>query len=111
VGFSSEDTLLLACLRAERDPEAVRKVRWLAGQRLDWQLLLRTAVRNHVAASIYDRLRALAGAVVPPGTMRAFEQEYHRVGFRNARNYAELGQLLRSLKDRGVEVIVSREPR
>jgi hypothetical protein len=106
VGFSSEDTLLLACLRAERDPEAVRKVRWLAGQRLDWQLLLRTAVRNHVAASIYDRLRALAGAVVPPGTMRALEQEYYRVGFRNARNYAELSHLLRSLKDRGVEVIV-----
>jgi len=37
--------------------------------------------------------------------MRAFEQEYHRVDS-DARNYAELGQLLRSLKDRGVEVIV-----
>jgi hypothetical protein len=106
MGFSSEETLLLECLRAERDPEAHRKFRWMAGRPLDWQRVLRTAVRNHIAALIYDRLRTLDGGTVPPGTMRAFEQEYHRVGFRNARNYAELGQLLRSLKDRGVEVIV-----
>jgi hypothetical protein len=106
MGLSSEETLLFACLRAERDPEAVRKVRWMAGRPLDWQRLLWTAVRNHIAALIYDRLRALAGGAVPPGTMRALEQEYHRVGFRNARNYADLGHLLRSLKDRGVEVIV-----
>ena len=106
MGFSLEETLLLECLRAERDPEAVRKVRRLAGRPLDWQRFLRTAARNHLAALIYDRLRTLGGGAVPPWTMQALEQEYHRVGFRNARNYAELGHLLRSLKDRRVEVIV-----
>jgi hypothetical protein len=107
VSFRREDRLLFACLRGAGDPRAADVIGVLARGSLHWREFASTAVQNDVGPIVRVQLqKAGVWDQVPSWAARQLEQEYYRVGVRNTRYFAELGRLLDSLHQCGINVIV-----
>lgn len=105
--FSKENRLLLSCITSKLDEQAAHRAVEILAKRLDWNYLLQTAEQSGVAAVFFYNLRQIgAEPVIPQKIWQELTRAYHRVGFKNSIFYAELGGVLRALKEVGVEAIL-----
>jgi len=101
---SSEDRLLLACVRRRGDPIEIRT---LLGSNLDWERLLGAATHLGIAPLVYTTLMAMADrATVPPAVMERSAHLYYRQAMLNGRRYGELRKILAECARAGIRVLV-----
>jgi hypothetical protein len=100
------DCLLLSCARSRLDGEAEAGARELVGEGIDWERLLALAGKHSLLPLLYARLRDLDGEQVPQAVLARAETAYYLNLRRNVLLQHELGQIVGSLREEGVEVIV-----
>lgn len=88
--------LLLWCVRVSSDALQARRIEALLHKELDWQYLLRTALRHSVMPLLYQSLVALCPAGVPETPLNQLRQ-YFRDNAR--RNFFLTGELFRCLHE------------
>jgi hypothetical protein len=100
------DRFLLWCARSRTDDEAKAGARELVEEGIDWERLLALAARHRLLALLYPLLRDLDGEQIPKATLSRTEAAYYTNLRRNVLLQHELGQIVGSLREEGVEVIV-----
>jgi hypothetical protein len=96
--LSREVRLVAACCRWPPSKERSEQVRLLAGEGIDWSLLLAVARRQRVMGLVRDAL-AQAKLATPPQTRAALEQASRTIAARNLKVLSEsvrLGALFRA---------------
>jgi len=100
------DRLLLCCARSRFDDEAKAGARELVGEGIDWERLLDLAVKHGLLPLLHARLRDLENEQIPEAVLARAESVYYVNLRRNVLLQHELGQIVRSLHEEDVEVIV-----
>jgi hypothetical protein len=86
--------LLFACARTSIDGEAAARIASLAGQDLDWNLLLQLASQHRVGALVYRHLSAVCPDAAPRAALDTLRQHYQADARRSLYLTGELMQLL-----------------
>ncbi len=71
---------------------------------LEWDVLLRAAIKHGVAPLFYQRVKNLDS--IPKDILASFSKAYYTNVLRNTRYYEELSEILRQFQDNDIEVIV-----
>ena len=71
---------------------------------LEWDVLLRSAIKHGVAPLVYQRVKNLDN--IPKDILAGFSQAYYGNILRNARYYEELAKIIKQFQDNDIEVIV-----
>jgi len=100
------DRLLLYCARSRLDGEAKAGARELVGEGIDWVRLLDLARQHGLLPLLHARLGDLDGEQTPQAVLAHAEGAYYANLRRNVLLQHELGQVVGSLHEEGVEVIV-----
>lgn len=102
-----EQRFLLECLAEGVAPLRGNGARELLPAPKDWDYVLRLAQANDVAPVLHRVLLEIGDAEnVPERAGKQLALAYHRVGFRNGRNYSRLAEVVSALRGAGVDVIV-----
>ncbi len=104
--LEATDRFLLLCARSRTNDEAKAGARELVKEGIDWERLLALAARHRLLALLYLLLRDLDGEQVPEATLSRTETAYYTNLRRNVLLQHELGKIVGSLHEEGVEVIV-----
>ena len=83
-GIPSEARLLLDCPRASMDSERAERIKDLAKDGLDWNLLLGLARPNGMMPLLYWHLNTTCAELVPPGVLKTLRTHLHRNGRRRS---------------------------
>jgi hypothetical protein len=100
------DRLLLCCAQSRFDDEARARSRELIGEGIDWERLLTLAAKHRLLPLLYARLRDLDDKHVPEAALARAEAAFYATLRRNVLLQHELGQIVGSLHEENVEVIV-----
>jgi len=100
------DRLLLCCARSRFDDETRGGARDLVGEGIDWERLLAMAAKHRLLPLLYARLRDLDGEQVPEAVLARTEIAYYATLRSNVLLQHELGRIVESLREEGIEVIV-----
>lgn len=90
-----EVDLMLCCARTLISPEVKRRIREIAAQAIDWQLLVQLASSHGVRPLVYQSLRTACWDDVPEATRHELSQFYST---NSARNRFLAGELLHILQ-------------
>jgi hypothetical protein len=104
--METADCLLLCCARSHLDGEAKPRARELVREGVDWERLLALAARHNLLPLLHDRLRDLDDEQIPQEVLAQAESAYYLNLRRNVLLQHELGQIVGSLNEQGIEVIV-----
>ena len=75
--------------------------------RLDWNYIMKHALRHGISPLLYHNLSKIDNAsIVPARIMEHLRGQYYATFTKNMHYYNELSKILHSLKDAGIEVIV-----
>lgn len=100
------DRLLVCCARSRANDEAKAGARALVGEGIDWERLLAQAAKHRLLPLLYARLRDLDGEQIPDAVLARAEGAYYATLRSNVLLQHELAQIVESLHEEGVEVIV-----
>lgn len=104
---SPEEKLLLYVARTSMSKEATREIRAIACGKPDWVHFVRRARQEGIAPLAYWNFRKIGVKnVIPDAIMHKLRQDYCSTFCLNMIRFKELGDLLRVLKDDGIEVIL-----
>ena len=102
----AESRLLLSCARSDFGEEARASVEALLHRGIDWPSLLASARRQNLLPILYERLRDLDAARVPPDVLAGLKGAYYTNLLRNQRLGADLVEIVTALRQEGIHVIV-----
>jgi len=105
-----EGELLLHCVRAHLSGETVARVAELARAPLDWDLVLRLAIRHGTIPRLYRHLAAACPGVAPPAAIARIRAQYEYNSLRNLTQARELIRLLTALETGGIEALAYKGP-
>jgi hypothetical protein len=105
---SPEWAFLLASAKTSLTGEDSRRVEQeLVHPSLDWAYMGERACQHGIASLVYHNLRRMAGPGMPlQEVLDALKEEYYRTAMRNTLLYRELREVLNTLKEKGIEVII-----
>ena len=104
-----EDLLLLSCARSELDGNATTELEQRLAVDLDWQYVLRHALRHGIEVLVRDHLSTY-GSRIPKDVMEFLAARACQVTFRNRRQMDELTGCVALLENNGVPVIPFKGP-
>ena len=105
--FSKEDNLILACARISPDEKNLHKIKELAGGDLNWEYIIKNALPHGLASLLFHNLSGInQNGRIPRKVMETLKKEYYRNALRNMKLYTEMGKVLKTLKDTGIDVVV-----
>ena len=106
--FSNEYIILLSCARSHLSESTIQALKGvLAKGDVDWNNLLAKAERHRVKPLVYHTLSKLTlSHLMPSEIMSDLEKSYHILAFRNTFLLKEFGEILRSLSEIGISIIV-----
>ena len=102
----AEGSLLLSCARREFDTATRESVVALLQEGIDWTSLLASARRHNMLPLLYERLRDLDAARIPPDVLASLKGAYYTNLLRNQRLGADLVEVVTALRREGMDVIV-----
>jgi hypothetical protein len=102
--LETTDRLLLCCAQSRFDDGA--GARELLEEDIDWERLLALAAKHRLLPLLYTRLQELDGARIPEAVMVRAQSAYYASLRSNVLLQHELAQIVGSLHEEGVEVIV-----
>ena len=102
--------LLLASARREPTDQAVKSIRWLIQQGVDWNAFAQKATDHDVAALCGHTLARVAADLVPAEIGDALQVVIDETRIANQRLFDTLGRLLDALAAKGVEAIPLKGP-
>lgn len=105
-----ETELLLQCARSYIDPIHGNDLRNLAGEGIDWQYVIRTALEHGVMPMLYLGLHSFCSEAVPTVTMHQLRELFYANAQRNLFLSSELLKLLRLLDTHGISAIPFKGP-
>ena len=105
-----EGELLLHCVRAHISDETVARVAELARAPLDWDLVLRLAIRHGTIPRLHRHLTAICRDVAPPAGIARIRAQYEYNSLRNLTQARELIRLLTALESGGIEALAYKGP-
>jgi hypothetical protein len=105
-----EGELLLHCARARLSGGTAARVAELAHAALDWDLVLRLAIRHGTLPRLYRHLAATCPGVASPAAMAKIRAQYEYNSFRNLTQARELIRLLTALETAGIEALAYKGP-
>lgn len=105
-----EISLLLNCARTEVDGETAERIRETAGQRLDWDRLIQTALTNGLMPLLYESLKAHAGDVMPPDSLNKLKDLFQKNTARTLLLTGELFRILDLFVAQGIEAMPYKGP-
>ncbi len=103
--YELREMLLLRCLRARKGGTEKMPLAGIAADR--WDELVEQAGRHGVKALLYKRLQETADVGdIPCAAFQRLHEAYLRSASHNIRLFRELGSLLTSLGEQGIQVVV-----
>jgi Uncharacterised nucleotidyltransferase len=100
-----EYEVILLCSRLRPAPEAIRRIRHLIGDVLDWHCVIETALNHKVAPLLYKNLNSLSEPALPDDWMEILRKHYERNARRNIYLTAQLLRVLDALRAEHIPVI------
>ena len=88
-------SFLLCCLAPCPGPGNLQRAQAITSEELDWQALVKFALRHRVLPLLYQRLSTTYSSVVPNDLLLELRQYCKNVSIRNLLLTAELAKLLR----------------
>ena len=108
-GVRAEWSLLVATARTSLSDETEARIRELAQQKLDWQLIEKAAKWHGITPLLYRNLDSL-GVEVPGDVLDRLKTYFHENGRRNLYYTAELARILAAFEAGGVTCIPFKGP-
>jgi len=105
---SAEFQVVQATLRVDSDRDLA--IRTAARRLLDWQRMQRLARFHRVLPLVYERLRAIAPGLVPPGAMQEMAAFRKANELHTFQMTADLVRVVRALEDEGISVLCLKGP-
>jgi hypothetical protein len=100
-----EVTLLLCCARTHLDAETIARAKALFRQTLDWDYLLKTALRHKVMPLLYRQLKANFNEAVPAPFMERLRDYFYLNAARNHLLTEELCAVLELFERSGIRAV------
>lgn len=105
-----EAELLLCCARNEVDSENARRIRELLKKNLDWEYLLKAALRHGLMPLLYRNLTHTCPDLLPPEHLSRLRDLFRQNAARNLLLNAELGRILRLFERHGITAMPYKGP-
>jgi hypothetical protein len=105
-----EDELLLCCARTNVEPGIRDKILFLVQGNLDWDYLLKLAMRHRLIPLLYYNLNSICAEDVPESILSQLKGSFHENVRRNLLLTGELIKILKLLKAEGVDAIPYKGP-
>lgn len=103
----NENLLLLYCARITMSEIAMRRVKKLVAEALQWEQITHSAFSENIAPLLYLNLRDFEGAnLVPQNTLDKLKKAYYANLARNIELFSELGRILNAFKTNNVDTMV-----
>jgi len=100
------DRLLLCCVRARYDTEALDEARQLVrADEVGWDQFLRQALAHAVAPLLYDTLRD-EREILPHWVREELRTTYYQTAAQNALRFRELAGIVQAFNEAAIPVIV-----
>jgi len=109
-GPTPTDRLLVGLSRLAPAAEDLDRIRGLSPGTVDWDELVRRAVREGVSPLVYHSLRPF-GASVPPEALNTLRTRYYGNEIRNSRLYRGIAPLIGSVGAAGLRAVVTKGAR
>lgn len=108
--FRPEVAALLCCARTVVDAAAAERLAALAAAGLDWDWILRTALRHGVAPLCYHTLSGPRSSLAPPAVRESLRAHAHANRLRNGLLTRELLRLVAALEQAGIVAVPYKGP-
>lgn len=105
-----EGELLLVCARTHMGPEKAERVRQLLREPIDWEYLLRAALRHGMMPLLYWHVSSICPEAVPKGDLDRLRIQFRANAEHNLLLTGELLKLLSLLDADGIPAIPMRGP-
>ncbi|HYE75544.1 MAG TPA: nucleotidyltransferase family protein, partial [Blastocatellia bacterium] len=105
-----ESELLLCCARTHISDELAERVRALARQQLDWNLVLSMARIQSIRPLIYWQLKTICSDLVSPEALDKLKEFFNRNLHRNLQATSELIKIVDLLGSQDISVIPYKGP-
>ena len=100
------DSLLLCCVRARYDTEALDEARQIVrADEVGWDQFLRQALVHAVAPLVYDTLRD-EREILPRWVREELRTTYYQTAAQNALRFQELAGIVQAFNEAAIPVIV-----
>jgi hypothetical protein len=105
-----EVELLLCCARTDIEPSALPRIRTLARESIDWELLRVMSLAQGVGPLLYSALRQTCPEGVPDGVLDELRRNVRASARRNLLLTGRLLRLLAAFRSRGIRAIPFKGP-
>ena len=105
-----EIKLILACARRSPDDDALRSVRTLLEDNLDWPYIVRTADRHCVTPLLHKSLEHFGPELVPQEFLSDIQIAFQKNALRNLSRTGEMIRMLDLVRKQGAEVLPFKGP-
>lgn len=102
--------LLLHCVRIGSDPGKAEYMKPLLQKNLDWEYLIRTALRHSTMPLLYQSLASTCPEAIPTAPLAQLQKHFRNNARRNFFLTGELFQLLHGLAAHGISAIPYKGP-
>jgi hypothetical protein len=109
-GQRPEDELLLCCARTSIDAARAARIKALLGQGIDWDYLIRTALRHGLMPLLYRNLKNTCPEAVPQARLDQLRAHFRYNILRSMSLSGELLKLLRLLEEHSIPAIPYKGP-
>ena len=104
-GLRPEDELILCGARLRLGPREVRHLRRLLHGDLDWDHLLKMAVRHGVIPLLHRHLKTMGPEAVPPAVLEHLQDRARQIALENAHLTGELLRILAWCEAQGIAAV------
>ncbi len=105
-----ENELVLACASTALDRDRRARIRELAAEDLDWDLVQATSTRHYVTPLVRESLVATCADMLPARVRQSFDLFFREHAARNLGLVAELVRLTRRFDAAGIDIITFKGP-
>ncbi len=109
-GGTAERDVLLCCAVTHPGPERLRRVEELLGAPLDWNIIFEHGTWHGTLPLLYWNLQGLPAGLAPTEVLSRLREHFHETASRNLFMTAELVQLLRLFRERGIAAVPLKGP-
>lgn len=110
LNFRPEIELLLCCARTQMEAETATRMKALFQQTLDWEYLLRMAIRHGVMPLLFWQINANLPEIAPAEFMTRLREHFYLNAARNHFLTEELVRVLRLFEEQNIPAIPYKGP-